>query len=285
MAESTFRIPSTITIDNIVMDASSPLDSEVLIFNGTSFVADSVVPVGTIEMWAGSSSSIPSGWLLCNGGEYAISTSGSQYYALSQIITTRYGGYTNGSGISGSTHFVVPNMIATYRIPYGITSGANAGGTTQSFAQESLAHNTHTPTANATTSSGGDSSHSHTLNDNSSHNHSLVASNWNHSHNTGAVSNTHRHNIGTANQPSTNSTGNTAHTATDHPNLTSDNAQVHSHTTGIQTSNENHSHTIPTSNGVTHSHDWPNTATSNIASVASHNHTLNVVSICFIIKF
>jgi len=285
MAESTFRIPSTITIDNIVMDASSPLDSEVLIFNGTSFVADSIVPVGTIEMWAGLSSSIPSGWLLCDGGQYAIGTSGSQYYALSQIITTRYGSYTNGSGGVGSSHFVVPDMILTHRIPYGITSGANAGGTTQLFAQTSLAHNTHTPTANATTSSGGDSSHSHTLDNNSSHNHSLVASNWNHAHNTDVPNGTHRHNIGTANAINTNSTGNISHTATDHPNLTSDNAQVHSHTTGNQTSNENHTHTIPTSNLVSHSHDWPSSATSNIASVASHNHTLNVISICFIIKF
>jgi microcystin-dependent protein len=281
MAESTFRIPSTITIDNIVLDASSPLDSEVFVFNGTSFVVDSVVPIGTIEMWAGLSSAIPSGWLLCDGGQYAIGSTGSQYYALSQVITTRYGAYTNGSGGAGSSHFRVPDMTAY--VPIGITSGANAGATTASYAATSLAHN-HTLTANATTNADG-ASHSHTLSDGGSHNHSLVTSNWNHSHNTGGPSATHRHNIGTANQPSTNATGNTAHDATQHGFFATDNAQVHSHTTGTQTSNATHGHTIPTSTTLSHSHTWSNSATSDSANTTAHNHTLNVVPICFIIKF
>jgi microcystin-dependent protein len=282
MAESTFRIPSTITIDSIVLDASSPLDGEVFVFDGTSFTTDSIVPIGTIEMWAGLSSSIPSGWLLCDGGQYPISTSGSQYYALSQIITTRYGSYTNGSGSAGSSHFVVPNMTAY--IPYGITSGANAGATTTSYAATSLAHSTHTPDANATTNADG-ASHTHTMSDGGSHNHSLVTSNWNHYHDTGGPSNTHRHNIGTANQPSTNATGFTAHDATQHGFFSVDNAQVHSHTTGTQTSNANHGHTIPTSTTLSHSHTWSNSATSDSANTTAHNHTLNVVPICFIIKF
>jgi len=281
MAESTFRIASTITIDNIVLDASSPLDSEVFVFNGTSFVVDSVVPIGTIEMWAGLSSAIPSGWLLCDGGQYAIGSVGSQYYALSQVITTRYGAYTNGSGGAGSSHFRVPDMTAY--VPIGITSGANAGATTASYAATSLAH-THTLTANATTNADG-GSHSHTLSDGGSHNHSLVTSNWSHSHNTGGPSGTHRHNIGTANQPSTNATGNTAHDATQHGFFSVDNAQVHSHTTGTQTSNATHGHTIPTSTTLSHSHTWSNSATSNAANTTAHNHTLNIVPICFIIKF
>jgi hypothetical protein len=269
MAESTFRIPSTITIDNIVLNASSPLDGEVLIFDGTSFVADSIVPVGTIEMWAGLSSSIPSGWLLCNGGQYPIGASGSQYYALSQTITTRYGAYTDGSGNAGSTHFVVPNMTAY--IPFGITSGAAAGATTSSFGNTSLTHN-HTPDANATTGADG-GSHSHTLSDGGSHTHSLVASSWNHYHDTGAVSNVHRHNIGTANQPSTNATGFTAHDATQHGYFSTENA------------NANHGHNIETSSGLTHQHTWSNSATSNSGNQTAHNHTMNIVPICFIIKF
>lgn len=281
MAESTFRIPSTITIDNIVLDASSPLDSEVFVFNGTSFVVDSVVPIGTIEMWAGLSSAIPAGWLLCDGGQYEIGSAGSQYYALSQVITTRYGSYTNGSGGAGSSHFRVPDMTAY--VPIGITSGANAGATTASYAATSLAH-THTLTANATTNADG-ASHSHTLSDGGSHNHSLVTSNWNHSHNTGGPSNTHRHTIPAGNTAANYETGFTGHDATQHGYFSVDNAQVHSHTTGTQTSNANHGHTIPTSTTLSHSHTWSNSATSDSANTTAHNHTLNVVPICFIIKF
>lgn len=281
MAESTFRIPSTITIDNIVLDASSPLDSEVFVFNGTSFVVDSVVPIGTIEMWAGLSSAIPSGWLLCDGSQYAIGSAGSQYYALSQVITTRYGAYTNGSGGAGSSHFRVPDMTAY--VPIGITSGANAGATTASYAATSLAH-THTLTANATTNADG-ASHSHTLSDGGSHNHSLVTSNWNHYHNTSGPSATHRHTIPAGNTAQAYETGYVAHDATQHGYFTVDNAQVHSHTTGTQTSNANHGHTIPTSTTLSHSHTWSNSATSDAANTTAHNHTLNVVPICFIIKF
>lgn len=281
MAESTFRIPSTITIDNIIMDASSPLDSEVFVFDGTSFVADYIVPVGTIEMWAGLSSSIPSGWLLCDGGQYAIGTSGSQYYALSQIITTRYGSYTNGSGGAGSSHFVVPTMTAY--IPYGITSGANASATTSSFSTISLAHNHTTDTSATTTADGG--SHSHTLADTGLHYHNLGSSNWNHYHDTVGPSNTHAHNLGSANQPSTNSTGLQSHDSTQHGYFTTDNAQTHSHTTGIQTTNADHTHSIPTSTGLAHTHTWPNSSTSNSATATAHNHTQSIVPICFIIKF
>ena len=286
MAESTFRIPSTITIDNIVMDASSPIDGEVLIFNGTSFVADSIVPVGTIEMWAGLSSSIPSGWLLCDGGQYAIGASGSQYYALSQIITTRYGSYTNGSGVAGSSHFVVPTMTAY--VPFGITSGTTSTSpaflaTTSSFAETSLAHN-HTTDTSATTNADG-SNHSHTLADTGSHRHTLPLSNWNHYHDTGTPSTTHRHTIPAGNTAQAYSTGNTAHTSTQHTDFTADNAQIHAHTTGIQTTNADHTHSIPTSTGLAHVHTFPNSSTSNPATATAHNHTQSIVPICFIIKF
>lgn len=281
MAESTFRIPSTITIDNIVMDVSSPLDSEVLIFDGTSFVADSIVPAGTIEMWAGLSSAIPSGWLLCDGGQYAIGASGSQYYALSQIITTRYGSYTNGSGVAGSSHFVVPTMTAY--VPFGITSGGTSGATTSSFAQTSLAHN-HTTATSATTNADG-SNHSHTLADTGSHYHSLTTSNWNHYHDTGAPSNSHSHTIPPGNTAQAYSTGNTAHDPTQHGYFTVDNAQTHSHTSGTQNTDIDHTHSIPTSTGLAHVHTFPNSSTSNSATATAHNHTQSIVPICFIIKF
>lgn len=281
MAESTFRIPSTITIDNIVLDASSPLDGEVFVFDGTSFVVDSVVPVGTMEMWAGLSSSIPSGWLLCNGQSLNTFT----YRILHSFISNRYGGTAYSAGTtdqSGAvTTFNVPDMTAY--IPYGITSGVAAGATTSSFGNTSLTHN-HTPDANATTTSDG-GSHSHTLGDSGAHNHSLTTSNWNHSHNTGAVSNTHRHTIPAGNTAAVYETGYTAHDATQHGYFSVDNAQTHSHTTGTQNANANHGHNIATSSGLTHQHSWSTSSTSNSANQTAHNHTLNIVPICFIIKF
>lgn len=281
MAESTFRIPSTITIDNIVLDASSPNDTEVLVFDGTSFVADSVVPVGTMEMWAGLSSSMPSGWLLCNG--QALNT--FTYRVLHSFISNRYGGTAYSAGVtdqSGAvTTFNVPDMTAY--IPLGITSGGAAGATTSSFGNTSLTHN-HTPNSSATTNADG-GSHSHTLSDGGAHNHSLTTSNWNHSHNTGAPSNVHRHSIPSASNPANTSTNFVSHDATQHGFFSVDNAQVHSHTTGTQNANANHGHSIPTSSGLTHSHTWPTSATSTTANQTAHNHTMNIVPICFIIKF
>ena len=57
-------------------------------------------PVGTILMWAGSSSSIPSGFLLCDGSAISRTT----YAALYTIVGT-----THGSG-NGSTTFNIPDL-------------------------------------------------------------------------------------------------------------------------------------------------------------------------------
>lgn len=283
MAESTFRIPSTITIDNIVIDASSPVDTEVLVFNGTSFVADSIIPVGSMEMWAGLSSSIPSGWLLCNGQSLNTFT----YRVLHSFISNRYGGTAYSAGVTDQsgvvTTFNIPDLTAY--IPLGITSGVAAGATTMSFGSTSLTHN-HTPNTGATTNADG-GSHSHTLSSGGAHNdHTLATANWNHYHNTGAPSNTHRHSIPAGNSAANYETGYTGHDATQHGYLNVDNAQVHSHTTGDQVSNVNHTHTIPSGGTPSiHNHTWPTSATSGIANQTAHNHTMNIVPICFIIKF
>jgi microcystin-dependent protein len=60
--------------------------------------------VGMIASFA--MSTAPSGWLVCNGGEYAIADYGDLYAAIS----TTWGTLTNGSGGAGSTHFRVPDL-------------------------------------------------------------------------------------------------------------------------------------------------------------------------------
>ena len=71
-------------------------------------IAESFVAVGTII--PASSSTIPTGYLACNGGQYAI----TDYGDLHSVITTTWGALTNGSGGSGSTHFRVPDLQGAF---------------------------------------------------------------------------------------------------------------------------------------------------------------------------
>jgi len=60
--------------------------------------------VGMIASFA--MSSAPTGWIVCNGAEYAI----ADYGDLHTAIGTTWGALTNGSGGAGSTHFRVPDL-------------------------------------------------------------------------------------------------------------------------------------------------------------------------------
>lgn len=291
--ESTFRTPSTFTIDGIAINTAGPLDGEVLVYDGTSFVSEGIIPVGTVEMWAGLSSSIPSGWLLCDGGQYPIGSAGSIYYALSQVITTRYGAYTNGSGAAGSTHFVVPNITNTVlswasRAPLSYGTSGSTSGASSLTVNADVTHSHNLSNANATTNSDG-GLHTHNITSTDSfHTHDLAASNWDHAHDTGTPSAVHRHGIIVGNSANT-STGFTAHTSTQHGATSADTAQAHSHTSGVENnfanSTSSHTHNIPTSSGLSHNHAFGTNATSTTANDSAHNHTINIVPICFIIKY
>ncbi len=56
------------------------------------------------------STTVPAGWLACDGTEKAIAT----YSALYAVIGTTWGALTNGSGGSGSTHFRVPDLRGAF---------------------------------------------------------------------------------------------------------------------------------------------------------------------------
>jgi len=74
--------------------------------------------VGMIASFASSSftnefgvvTGAPSGWLVCNGAEYAI----ADYGDLHTAIGTTWGALTNGSGGAGSTHFRVPDLRGAF---------------------------------------------------------------------------------------------------------------------------------------------------------------------------
>lgn len=66
------------------------------------------VPAGAIMSFA--MSSAPTGWVVCNGAEYAI----ADYGDLHTAIGTTWGALTNGSGGAGSTHFRVPDLRGAF---------------------------------------------------------------------------------------------------------------------------------------------------------------------------
>ena len=270
MTESTFRTPSTINVDSIEVDIASPVDGQVILYNGTKYVAGYHVPVGTIEMWGGLSTNVPYGWLLCDGQQVSNSS------PLGQVLGTRY---NTGGETAGNVR--VPNMSAV--IPIGIASGANAGTTTFSYSAQTSAH-TH-PSFSATNAIGTNAdggNHDHTYEQGGYHTHSLQSNTFNHAHAAGTPSNTHIHNTQGANSAYAN-TGFTAHSAGDHGNLGSDGAS-HTHSSGNHVGA--HSHNISgNANQNTHNHTWTTNATSSTTNTAGqHNHTVSVVSICFIIK-
>lgn len=90
--------------------------------------------VGMIASFA--MSSAPSGWLVCNGAEYAI----ADYGDLHTAIGTTWGALTNGSGGAGSTHFVVPDLQGAFLRGSGtgtINSRNKAGGSVGGFQEDS----------------------------------------------------------------------------------------------------------------------------------------------------
>lgn len=82
---------------------------------------NTALPVGAITQYA--LAMAPVGWILCDGGQYAVAT----YPLLDALLGTTYGARTDGSGGAGSTHFRVPD--ARGRVAVGAGTGAGGGAT------------------------------------------------------------------------------------------------------------------------------------------------------------
>ena len=148
------------------------------------------IPVGTIIPTI--ISTIPSGWLECNGSEVIIGSSGSTYYALSQQLGTTYGALTNGSGAAGSTHFKLPNLKSSYLIPKVSTDNVNSGGSN---------NHQHLVTTAATSANNGNA-----------HNHNIAQANyggdyWAHNHSATAYIGANGTNPPNANKTGTGGSG------------------------------------------------------------------------------
>lgn len=92
---------------------------------------DSSNLVGMIAPFA--MSTAPSGWLVCNGGEYAI----ANYDDLYTAIGTTWGSLTDGNGGAGSTHFVVPDLRGAFLRGSG-SHGTETMADTNAFAGPSV---------------------------------------------------------------------------------------------------------------------------------------------------
>ena len=85
---------------------------------GSAFqaVQPSVIPVGVIEMFAGSTA--PNGWLVCDGSTVSRKT----YSDLFKVINTTY-----GAGNSNTT-FTLPDMRGRFAMGAGTGTGLNSSG-------------------------------------------------------------------------------------------------------------------------------------------------------------
>jgi microcystin-dependent protein len=153
----------------------------------------SFIPSGTIALWP--SSTVPDGWLECDGSEIEIS---GAYNSLYVSITANgtvfpFGANTNGSGGAGSTYFRLPNLsgrVAISTKPIDYVTGQWGGSTSITITNDIISHQhtmSHThqiPHAHSTPGHDGathfSSNHTHTV---GSHTHNVPATLENSPHN------------------------------------------------------------------------------------------------------
>jgi len=108
MAVASFKISDDLNLDGVKFNPAGATTGQVLTYSTSTntFSPTSETPAGTVVMYGGSS--VPTGWLLCDGTVYNISS----YNTLGNLLLSRYGG-------NGTTTFAVPNFVS--RIPAATT--------------------------------------------------------------------------------------------------------------------------------------------------------------------
>jgi len=102
----------------------------------TKGYVESWLPVGTILMWGGSQSSIPTGWLLCDGSAISRTTYSRLFAAI---------GTTHGAG-DGSTTFNLPNLRDRFIVGAGnsYVVAATGGEATHTLTVSEIPSHSHT---------------------------------------------------------------------------------------------------------------------------------------------
>lgn len=268
MSIKDFQVSNGLSVDTFSINVSNAINTQSLVYDGTEYVPDDIVPVGTIEMWAGGSTP-PNGWLLCNGASY----SWNQYTRLRDVIGISYGGSVN-------TSWNLPNLTSSTSsvTPVGVAAGGALGSSTRLFSSASTSHSHNYSSSNYASNTNGYGNHTHdtgqTAND---HSHTLDYNNWNHFHNSNAPSNTHFHNYFRGNTSGivTSSVAHGGHNVSN---------TGHSHSHNLGGVSHGHDHGYNSALGE-HSHNWNMSGTVSNAAGANHTHTVNKQSIYFIIKY
>ena len=88
-----------------LFDPGDPITADAMnenfqhLVDGLSGVEQGVAPIGSVAAWAGTTATLPTGWLLCDGSEYNNAT----FPDLSAAIGSAHGG-------DGATTFFVPDL-------------------------------------------------------------------------------------------------------------------------------------------------------------------------------
>lgn len=268
MAQSTFRISDDLNLDGVTFNLSGATSGQVLTYasSSSSFVPTTETPVGTIVMHAGSS--VPSGWLLCNGQQV------SSVSTLGAILGSRFntGGETGGN-------VRVPNMVT--RIPIGLTS--NTANSLQNVPSSTDTFN-HSHTATYGTNGGTVSlAHSHTSGGDGAHTHSVTSDDKG-THTHGGVTGAGGAHTHTYQTKLSGSATNTSFSDSSHEHGTTSNDATHSHNDAGNSAN--HTHPASGTASLTHSHTISSISTSTQnTSVSNHGHgNIAVMQVMFIIK-
>jgi microcystin-dependent protein len=277
------EIRIAVTDDNTIDTAtgslklSTPTGSNVAIstdvtVNGTLttdyLVAPNVSPIGSIVMWAGNTSSIPSDWRRCNG----ITLNTYTFRLLHQVLSNTYGGTAYQAGVTdqpgATTTFQLPNLDDRFVVGVGPAYSLNGTGGSSTVALQIA----NLPPHNHPGSSMGNSpEHSHTVPSSGGHAHGAlqpdgqrtISGQAPHGHGgsvgTGNAPHNHPYNRGAdrfRGAPGQQANAQVSNYPWDLVSTGSDNAP-HSHPLNINDANAPHTHVVPTA-GSSHSHTIDN---------------------------
>ena len=268
MAVSSFKISDDLNLDGITFNLAGATTSQVLTYasSSTSFVPTTETPVGTIVMHAGSS--VPSGWLLCNGQQVLSSSS------LGTVLGTKF---NTGGETAGNVR--VPNLVS--KIPIGMTSNT-ANSLTSSTSSSDTFNHSHT-SGYGTNGVAVSLAHSHTSDGDGAHSHSVTSDDkGTHTHG-GSVGagGAHTH---TYNTKLSGGTTNTGFADTTHEHGSTANDAAHSHNDAGNSAN--HTHTSNGNADLSHTHAISSISSSTQnTSLSNHGHgTFAVMQVMFLIK-
>jgi microcystin-dependent protein len=139
------------------------------------------VPIGSLTMWAGPTTSPPANWLICDGRTLDYGTTPA-YQGLFNII-----GRAFNTALTG-TQFALPNLVQNFPLGAGSTNalGTAGGATTVTLNATMIPAHTHTATQPA---------HGHAATQ-AAHTHAVTTGGHNHSISTGSHSHTLSQSVG-----------------------------------------------------------------------------------------